>query len=751
MPAESTSPVTDFIDKTKPMMDGANEKALAPGQPLVPFQTALKLTGDQEKKMLDHAFGELAFLSNECGRDQTINPTWWINQAPAPNLLMASQGLLPANTFLGKRSRFDATFGNDVSWRPWTMGPDNIFMTSNLVVPLSRRICRQMIARAKNAFFGSEPWFSTDPTAQAGDPVGDELATQIERFCRFKLKESQSQQDKERAIQRALILGECPVKTNYVVRDQLFNIEATVLTNVDGEPVKGTDGNHITPDDEFVDAEDGAGTRVLKRDGVTEEPTAPIWNKIPINRRQVLFEGARSEPIYYKDFLCSLTAKDVQEAPTVIHLYDKAVAEFVDLVVKRGMVDDSSDGRKQATQKMVALIQKLGDNDSSPKAAVTQELRPNENFSPVSQGDPSGGPVAEFAEFYMWFDANGDGIAENIMLIADRKNRTPIFYDHVANVTTDGLRPIEVIRINPVEGRWYGLGVMELFESYQTIIDLMVNRWNFSQSRSGRVDLWTPTNTLEGDRDPSLKMNWGGTYTKKPNVKAADVLETIYLEDTKFEKLKEMIDFFNQFATNESGVSNANDAQAAGLKSSDLATGIINIQQSGDELFKPIITDLTGPLTRLVEREIDVTLANMNPQEAFAYGAGDTQQIATLTPEDVRGLKFKVTIELTAHKNQQQIQNSGQVIALIKDFYAQPPIIQMNAAIEYRRQLRALSPSCDVDHVIVPQGMPMVAGDGGTSTGEPEKPGAPNGEKGGGGKQFAAQAQAPKPVVANGG
>ena len=64
--------------------------------------------------------------------------------------------------------------------------------------------------------------------------------------------------------------------------------------------------------------------------------------------------------------------------------------------------------------------------------------------------------MAEFVEFYLWFDANNDGVAENIMLIADRTTRSPVFYDHVANVTTDGLRPIEIVRINPVEGRWYG-------------------------------------------------------------------------------------------------------------------------------------------------------------------------------------------------------------------------------------------------------------------------------------------------------
>ncbi len=474
--------LSNFIDKASADIPPANS-ADTINQPKVPFQSDLKLTGEQEKKLIEHAFKRYADLNTESGRDQTMTPTWWANTAAAAvNSALASQGFITAGeTFMGKRARFDAAFLNDVSWRPFTMGPDNIFKSSNIPVPLSRRITRQMIARAINTFFGSEPWFSVNPKpVPEYDPSTDDAqAESIERFCRFKLHESASRDDKERAISRALILGECPVKTSYVVRDQLFNVEAEVLTDVSGEPMRAQDGNHITKDDEFVDSQDGQGTKVLKRDGVTPEPMAPIWQKTPLNRRQVLFEGARSEPIFFKDFLCSLTATDVQSADCVIHIYDKVVMEFVDLVVKRGLVGDSADERIGAAQKMLAVVKAISDNSPLPKAAVNQQLRPNDHFQSAPTAE-TGGPVAEFCEFYLWFDANGDGVAENIMLIADRNSQAPIFYDHVANVTTDGLRPIEIVRINPCEGRWYGLGVMELFESYQTIVDLLVNRWNFS-------------------------------------------------------------------------------------------------------------------------------------------------------------------------------------------------------------------------------------------------------------------------------
>lgn len=715
------SQVENFLDKAQQVVNqqptpdqqaatDAGQTAPVPDQPKVPFQSNLKLTAAQEKAMIEHAFKRKRDLETELGRDQCISPTWWLNQTMAANMWGASQGLQASETFIGKRSRFDATFLNDVSWRPFTFGPDNIFQSSNFATPVVRRVCRQMIARAKNSFFGSEPWFSVDPApVPEYDPQNDaERADRIEKFCRFKLRESHSIDDKQKAIERALVLGEVAVKTTYVVRDQIFNTEARVLVDIEGQPVRAADGNHITEGDQFTEQQDEYGNkkRVLARDGVTEEPLAPVWQNIPLDRRQVLFEGAKSEVIYFKDFLCPLTAEDVQQADTVVHLYDKPVMAFVDLVVKRGMVGDNASARIDGAQKIISLIKEMSNNSALPKSASTQQLRPNDHFAAAPSVE-TGGPVSEFCEFYIWYDANGDGVAENIMLICDRNSQAPIFYDHVANVTTDGLRPIEIVRINPIEGRWYGMGVMELFESYSVQIDLLINRWNFSQSRAGRVDFWRPTDTQEGDRDPSLKMNYGQTYTAKPGVDVEKILHSVYLTDIKFEQIQTMAQFFLQLMYNESGVASANDDQAAGMQSAKLATGILQTTQSGDELFKPVIQDLTGPLERLIDREIAVTLANMNPQEVYTYLEGNTEGIDQLTPDDVRGLKFKTQISLTTHKNQEKIQLAAAAAALVEKFYMLLPEVQARVAEFYIMQVQTLEPRIDARTVIIP--MPPLA------------------------------------------
>ena len=309
----SGTQVSGFLEKAN---EAVGQASFDNQQPRVAFKTSMKLTLEQEKKLVDHGFKRYGEISTELGRDQSLQPTWWANLNTVPAQGAAAQGLLPAATFLGKRCRFDSTFLNDVSWRPYTMGGGQHFhVVKYRRSSLGRRICRQMIARAKKSFFGSSPWFSLTPSPGTGDKVVKEKIERIERFCRLKLEESRSKDELGRAIGQALILGEICVKTGYkLCAIKFFNTEAEVLVGVDNVPLRDQKGQTISKDDAWKDAEDGLGTQVLARDGVTQKPDAPIFQKINIDKRQVLFEGVRSEPIYYKDFLCPLTAKGVQEA-----------------------------------------------------------------------------------------------------------------------------------------------------------------------------------------------------------------------------------------------------------------------------------------------------------------------------------------------------------------------------------------------------------------------------------------------------
>jgi hypothetical protein len=727
----STQPgqLEQFIERTDHVPEPKDRNQDSTVAKRVPFATALseELTGEQEEGLVEHALKRVADLESEMGRDLVLNQNWASSEKMSSTQVVQKA----TDSHLGKRSRYEDVFSNKVDWRPYVFG--GIFKESNLVVPLARRIARQMIARAQNYFFETDPWFAAEP-----EGVEDTLlADKIDRYAKYKLKQLGSKKNKERAIKEAMIRGEAVVKTTHTVRDQLFNTYANVLIDAEDNPILDSAGGFILETDTWVEetavdpatgqpVPTGSGKLVLKRDGVTEQPQTLLWAQRVIPKRQIIFQGPESPVVYYKDFLCPLTAADVQQADFVAHLYDKPVMELVDLYVKNGMLEATGKARLEAVQRTIQLIRELTNNTSESKSGANQSDRPGDGDDTRASLQDRGEPVAEIAECYLWYDANGDGIMENIMLVVDKKNRVPLFYDYVPNVTIDGLRPFEVVRINEVSGRWYGEGVMEMFESTQNIIDLLVNRWNHSQSRAGRVDFWRPDLTLEGRSNPNLIMNYGNSYTLAPNAKAEEALTSVYLEDTKFDNLERMFQFFMQVAQNESGTANGNDAATAGLDTQKLATGIRNIEKSGQEMFAPFISDLEPPLENILKRELLVLFANLDRAEIFNYLDRDTstgkeiQKIDQITPEEVRNLTMNVSLLLTRYKGEQQLIQGEQASAIVERFYTLPVQIQPFVAQFYKNQLKAIDPRIDVETLIQPgiaQIAPTSASSGATKPG----------------------------------
>jgi hypothetical protein len=715
-----------FIERTDHVPEPKDRNPDSSVAKRVPFETALsaQLNGEQEETMVEHALRRVDEIEKEMGRDMVLNQSWATSEKLSNTQVMQKA----SDSWLGKRSRYEDVFSNKVDWRPFVFG--GIFKESNLVVPLARRIGRQMCARAQNYFFETDPWFAAEPEG-VEDTV---LSDKIDRYAKFKLKQLGSKKNKERAIKGAMVRGEAVVKTTHTIRDQLFNTYANVLIDAEDNPILDTAGEFITDTDAWTEetavdpttgqpVPTGSGAQVLKRDGITPQPQNLLWKQMVVPRRQIMFQGPESPVVYYKDFLCPLTAIDVQQADTIAHLYDKPVMELVDLYVKRGMLEATGKERLEAVQRTIQLIRDLTNNSGEAKAGANQNDRPGDDQQRAVKQD-TGQPIAEIAEIYLWYDANGDGILENIMLVVDKKNRVPLFYDYVANVTIDGLRPFEVVRINEVDGRWYGEGVMEMFESTQNIIDLLVNRWNHSQSKAGRVDFWRPDLTLEGRSNPNLIMNYGNSYTLAPNAKPEEALSSVYLEDTKFDNLERMFQFFMQIAQNESGTATSNDAASAGLDTQKLATGIRNIEKAGQEMFAPFISDLEPSLEAILRRELLVLFANLDRVEIFNYLAKDVatgkevRQIDQITPDEVRNLTLNVNLLLTRYKGEQQLVQGEQASAIVERFYMLPIQIQPFVAQFYKNQLKAIDPRIDIETLIQPgiaQIAPTSAGAGSPS------------------------------------
>lgn len=722
--APSSSPVDQFVHRTQNVPEPSQT---VDGQTTarVPFKTAYVLTGDQEQELITHAVKRMKEMEKELGRSNSEGDTWF-------HSFVISAGTT-WRTHFGKRFVYDQIYHNEVAWRKWLLG--GIFATMNHCVPIVRGVCSQMIARANNYFFATDPWFSSYPMGEAAKS----LAEKLDRWTQWKFGLSDIKKCFEKATELAFIRGESVIKTTYETKEQIFKQVSTVLTDPDGKDILDAHGDYINISDVWVpqltdpqtDPSSGlavpqtpTGGFVLKRDMSTPKPAPAVirWVTKTVTRRRTMFRGAKSEVVYYRDFLCPLNAASVQDADCIAHLYDMPLMDMIDTYVRKGLIRMSAEDQDEAMQRVISQIRSLASSSGQAKSAAGQ---PRPELDQVNFNESQSAPIFQAVEFHLRYDADGDGIMENIMLIIDRNSEVPLFYDFIDNITPDGERPFDVIRVNEVDGRWYGIGAMEMFESSQETIDLLVNRWHLSQSEAGRVTLWRPYLTLEGDSNKNLQLNNKRTYTPKPGVKNEEVLSYITLPDIKHADLKDAFQFYMQLVTNESGVATANDAQIAGLDSSELATGVRDIKESGQEKFSMFLSPLERGFTSASRRNMRLELAHIDGDETFVFFEADQVATDTLMMEDAQSVMVDIQLLLTRYRGQQIVQSSTQAANSVVQFYSYPVAIQAHVAEFYRDILKALQMQ-DADKTIVPGAGQIMQGGGG-QPGKPGQSGTPAG------------------------
>ena len=669
--------------------------------PRMPFKTAYVLTREQEDALMEHAALRVDQIEQQLGKRSTFS-----GEGVPKEFRIESE----PDSFFGKRERFTARYYNHVEDRkkagvtPFSQ-EDTLYNHSNLTASLSQRITAQMVAKSASYFFGApddNEWFTAEGIGLE-DAV---LADKVKKFARHKVKACQIKQRHVQALEFAWVRGESVIKTTHQERFQVYKRTASVMVDEAGEPILDAYGDYILEADAWIpevatqprapiegepEAETGepvmeqieTGNLVLKRDGVTVKPAAPVFVSQVITRRLVTFRGPDSRLCYFKDIIIPLDAPSVQEADLMSHVYDLPVMEVAQMF--SGQFAEGDDGVRDFTA-AVELLREMLSTSSLPKSELGQ---PRADMQEISTERSPNDPSVQVAECWLRYDADGDGIQEEILLFFDRATKAPIFYEYAANVTVRGLRPFDVIRPIEVDGRWYGMGAMEYFDPEQEFIDLQINRKNFRDGGSGRVTFWAPWMTKEGQANPNLQLNHGKTYTLVENAKAEEALTYVQLPDNTGE-LMELLELFMQFMQIKSGVLTGADRNISNMPSSETLGEENLITEAGDELFSMFLLRLYVGLSGALATVIDTIFANLDRKEVFTYFNGDAQEVLELTPEEVKDLALNVRFSITRSRDKQLIEAGQSADNVIAGFYSQPLLLQQRMAGYSRARLKAL-------------------------------------------------------------
>lgn len=702
-------------------------------QPRVVIPSALKLTRDQEEALMQMSVRREKELTDEQGRIDFTQPNW-AGQISA--LVKQGTGM----PHFAKRHLSHLVYQGIMDWRPTILG--GIWQESNQHLPFVRRIVQQQIARANAYFFGTKPWF----TASASPYQNPEYASRVTEWARHESDEAKLDSTLGEAVRLAFIQGECVTKTIYEKIVSYYKTYAEIGVYPNGEPFITQSGDYVYKNDVFVQMQsvnvegNPVVQTVLKRDGITPAPAEPLqWKRELIDRRIIHFAGAKARNIHYQDFLCPLTAPDIQRADSVFHIYSEPVIQLVNRLLQAEWTAEKLTTEQQL-DKLAKLTSALSGGTMGTAKASAEQPRAELKESEGMLGNDKVEPECAISEGWHHFDVNNDGVLESIVLLRDSSGTIPIYYDYAANVTQHGLRPFRAHVVNKVAGRWHGQGQVETLYPLQHFADLLLNRWNFTQMSAARVDFWNPNAVEEGANNKNLKFNWGRTYTLKANMKAEDALASVYLRDIKSADVQSLLQTVNQMLTNMSGVANVNDSQMAGLDTAQLATGVKNLEQSGEELFGAFIMELSPSIEDSTEDFLTLTLAHLEAPRIFRYFAYDeaakdmVQKVGAFSPADARDLRLDVNLELSRYKSQQQAAQSDAAWKVGTEYYQQQPQAQGPLAELAKQRLKSLQIR-NVDRIIVPtaisplppvdaNGQPLVDPNG-TPVSAPAAPGAP--------------------------
>jgi hypothetical protein len=297
----------------------------SPDDPQVIFAGALQLDRQQEENLVLAATRYREQMQEElAGKDDTADLE--SESVPAQESLDV-EGM----TWFQERNLWDLVYRQRMGWRRQVW--QGIYAAgSNIHFPLTRRTVQQMISRAQNYFFQTEPWFAATPVGMDSEP-----AKAANDWTQYKFEAAKLRPTLEKAIELAFIRGECVLR---VASEDTFShyeaVESVAVNPETGEPMMWGDESapeYIFQDDEFAPAEDGSIIHVASGIPFQEPPTE--WATVKVKRKIQSYSGPRAQIVAYRDFLAPRTAETLDKADCCCYDYELPAIEIVEQYIAR--------------------------------------------------------------------------------------------------------------------------------------------------------------------------------------------------------------------------------------------------------------------------------------------------------------------------------------------------------------------------------------------------------------------------------
>lgn len=658
-----------------------------------PVRNPSAIDPERAKIITELACERLTACRTDAGLDSFTADGYWLSPIGRPGTMMATRQI----------ARYE--YAGDFLHRQALGG---IFLENNWSLGTTARFIRLLSAKHADDLVGSEPFFACMPD-KIDDPLDVVLAKQTESYVQDAISRSNLGQVLNESIRVALIEGERPIKLTWTVDQTSYPDSATVLVDGSGQPWLTAKGNYVFEHDRTIDVfVDQFGNFVKALDPKTDldqngQPVVPqgavletrLQDEpsfvIPQNPNFQLLDdlditithrnGLVADGLFAEDFIYPIFVPRLELADIMAHSYDAPIEELA--------------GKYPDYYKNLA---KLGKDAKAISIAATGAMS--------TQGQPlfvSGENVRSDGtrylinvhETYYRCRVNVNDKHDSWLFIAiDYQNRLPIFIEYLGKMKMKR-PPFGLLRgLESVPGRAYGIGVSEKFRDRNLAIDLWFNRLALKSSKSGSVTCYDPEafeETNNGDemvigdtRIYRVRSNANPDHPYGPNHPPVWRMNLNEVDEWTMEILEKMV----QSGEVEFGIFSAADGSANDLNASGTATGIKNIERTGNVIQRETENLMAGDITELLDMAVDIVLENMDPNEA--KWMPNENAIAMLNQNEIRNLPRDVRLLLTKSKSADGIANAQMIKSTLVEYYGMTPMLQKKVRSSFIQILKDL-------------------------------------------------------------
>lgn len=609
------------------------------------FATNLKLNKAQEARMMEYFFTRIDEVSEEMGRD--------------------SEGMVRLNTWMGLRVQNKATYDNDLEWRKALGG---VFEDSNFTMGTNRGYARLLSARARADLLGTSPFFGCMSTRNA-DPV---LAAQVEAFVQAELEKSNVTSVLREGLKTAIICNEAVLKTSYLLDQTMYLGPAMVAVQMaqNGQMVPILTPNkqdYVYPNDDFLPDPAVQGLMRLKKDpsfAVTARPQFQQFTSL--SQKLTHYDNVHSQVLDCRDFLCPLKVTNTWEADINVHLFEKT-PEWL-----------------RGTYRNIDMAEAYFGTWRESDTGILQPRRmQGEEYNKIGIRN-----TLLIGDGYIRFDADQDGMEEEIMIVADIRGKKPVFYDYLGNHMRR--RPFSVITgVEREEKRWYGKGVFTMMYHSGLYIDTQINRINEKSSQNSSIT-WIHKNAFL-----ETKTNEQVTFGTKKNYTANDAWPWGQKEPVGRKNLQAdaeldltVVEKMQQASAQEFGAISAPMSSGNKLNQSETATGIMSTERDATVLSQDTEREQIDGIQMVLWQSTEMILDQMDPVEI--QFSKDGQSLATLNKDEIRYLERDVRLLMTKTRSTAMLETNSKAEAVwLRYMHLSPPMQKVGRDF-YIKQLKGL-------------------------------------------------------------